>query len=219
MEVGDDVDIRVAPKQQGESQVCASGMVEARDAKWKDVPAVLRVRLDYASLMVGAAGASILDAPKGLKVAPCTVRLMVGERGVYFKGVQKVLKGAHHSAKGTVEENAAFMMVVVSARRVFMGGLITVLPMVEENGVLLRAVQRVHVAALIAVLNTAVENVAGSITAVKVLKGVQITARLTVEGKGACGDKELARSLQEGKVGFVQHMAVWYRIRIQERAA
>lgn len=56
MEVGDDVVTLAVTRHLEESLGCAFGMVGGSAAPLQVVPAVLRVRLDFASLMAVAAG-------------------------------------------------------------------------------------------------------------------------------------------------------------------
>jgi hypothetical protein len=76
---------------------------------------------------------------------------MVVESGAYLLAAQKEQKEAHLCAKDMGLENAASLMRVGCAQKVYMEAQIYVLHMVVERGVLFLAVQRVHEAALIIV--------------------------------------------------------------------
>jgi len=92
-----------------------------RDAQWKVVFGVLRVRLDSAFLMVVDAGASIQIVARGPKAAHCTARRMVVARGASLMGAAEERRGAHLCARPTVVGNGACPKVVASAQRVYMG--------------------------------------------------------------------------------------------------
>lgn len=120
------VDVQLARRLHGESQVFASGMVGGRGAVWKVALGVLRARQGSVFHTVEAADASLLVVAKDHKGAPYTASDMVGGRGASLRAVPRGLKAVHHSAKGMVEGNAASMRVVVFAQRVSMVGLTTV---------------------------------------------------------------------------------------------
>lgn len=92
-----------------------------RDAQWKVVFGVLRVRLDSAFLMVVDVGASIQIVARGPRAAHCTARHMVVARGASLMGAAEVRRGAHLCARHTVVGNGACPKVVASAQRVYMG--------------------------------------------------------------------------------------------------
>lgn len=168
---------------------------------------MLKGRLVCASLMGADAVVSIRDALRAHKGVPCFARHMVVESVALFKVVPKVLKGAPHCAKHMVEGSAVISMEVVYVLRASMEAQTFVLPMVVERGVLCQAAPRVHEAELIAVSGMVVGNGANLKGVERVHKVAQISARLTVEGSDATGEKENVRNLQGARVVCVQHTA------------
>lgn len=212
MVVGDDANLqKVAPRLLEASQGFALDMVGGRGVRWKVAPVVLRDRLACAFLMGVAAVASTRDVLRVPRGVPCTARHMVVESAVYLLGARKVLKGAHHCAKGMVGENAVSLMVVGYVQRVCMEGQTFVLPMVEERDVLCLAAQRVHVAEPIVVLDMVVESGVSLKTVGKVLRVAQTSAKLMVGENDAVGQKENARNLLGVRVGYVLHTAACFR--------
>lgn len=199
------VNILTVLKLHGVSLDGASSTVVGRDAQWKAAFGVLRGRLDSAFLMVVDAGASIQTVARGLRAAHCTVRHMAAARGVSLMGAAEVQRGAHLCAKPTAVGSDACLKVVVSAQRVYMGAPTSAWHMEEGNAVQHLAAPRAPVAARTPASSMVVVSVAGLTTAVRVLKGVQTSAKLTVEVSGAHGD-QVARSLPVARVAFVLHM-------------
>jgi len=109
---------------------------------------VLRGRLDSAFLMVADAGASIQTVPKGLRAAHCTARRMVVARDVSSMGAAEVQRGVHLCAKPTVAGRDACSTEVVSAQRVYMGGLNSVWHMEVGSAVQRLTAPRAPAAAL-----------------------------------------------------------------------
>ena len=126
-------------------------MEGARGVRWKDAQGVQKVGLAFASLTEEEDGVSLQIAGKVLKVAPCFAKHMEGVNGAYLLGVPRVLRGVHRCVRDMVGVRGVCMTGVEFARRVFMGALTFVLLMEVGRGVLFQDVQRVHVAALIAV--------------------------------------------------------------------
>ena len=122
-----------------------------------------------------------------------------------------MLKGARHCARDMVGESDAFMMVVLSARRVYTEAPIFVLPMVEERGALFRAAQRVHADELIAVLSMVEGSGAILNTVGRVPRVAQISARPMVGESGAVGGRASVKSLPGERVAYVLHTAAWFR--------
>lgn len=200
----------VVPKQHVASPVSASNMVVERGVRLKGAPVVLRGRLACASLTVGGAGASISPVPRALREAPCTAKHMVGGNDAYFPDATKVRKGALPSAKGMVGGSVAYLMVEGYARKVFMVALISVLLMAGERGVQSQDVLKALEGKQIVVSNTEVGSDANLRTAIRVLKEAQTFARHMAAERGATGARESARSLLGGRVGYVQHIVVWF---------
>lgn len=152
MAVEDDANFQeVAPRLLEASQGFALNMVAGKGVIWKAAPVVQKDRPACAFLMGVAAVASTKDVIRAPRAAPCSARHMVVESDAYLLGAPKVLKGARHCAKGTVEGNAVSLMVVGYVQRVFMEAQTFVSPMVVVRDVLCQAAQRVHVAELIVV--------------------------------------------------------------------
>lgn len=172
---------------------------------------MLRGRLDYAFLMEADAVASTRDVLRVLKEAPCFVRHMVAGSVAYLLDAPKVLKGAHRFARGMVGENAASLMVVGSAQKVYTEAQIFVLPMVVEKDVPFPAAPRVHVAALIVVLSMVEGSGASLKTVERVPKVAQTSAKLMVGESDAAGEKENVRNLQGERVVYVLHTVAWFR--------
>lgn len=123
-------------------------MVVGRGVQWKVAFGVLRGRLDSAFLMVVDAGASIRTVPKGLRAAHYTAKRMVAARGASSMGAAEVQRGAHLCAKPMVVGRDACSKEVVSAQRVYMGGLNSVWHMEVGSAVQRLAAPRVPAAAL-----------------------------------------------------------------------
>ncbi|KAL0393626.1 UNVERIFIED_CONTAM: hypothetical protein Slati_4328800 [Sesamum latifolium] len=159
----------------------------ARDARERTAQRVLKVFLVFAYLMEVVADVSILNAKRGTKEAQCFARLTEVANVAHIQGAIKVQKEAPLSAKGMVEENDAHSKEVGFVQRVSMEGPFFC---VTHGGGKRCAVPKCTKSAR-GRTDFCVRHGGGKRCKFegcgKVLKEAQISARLMVEGRDACG--------------------------------
>lgn len=209
---GDAVAIREAARRQlVASRGFASSTVEGRGVRWKDALVVQRGRSGCVSLMAVDVVANTPVVPRAPKEAQCTAKAMAVGRDAYLLDARKVQRGARLSAKLTVGENDAFLMVAGFVLKVYTEALISALLMAVERDVLFQAAPRVLGGAPIAVSDTEEESVARSRTAKRAPKVARTSARLTEGESVAAGEKENARNSQGGEAASVPLTAAWFK--------
>ena len=198
-----------ALKLQEANQGFVLDMAGGRGARLEAALAVLKDRLGCVFLMGVDAVVNTKGVQRVLREVPGTAKLMVGGNDAYLQDAPKELRGARRYARDMAGESAACLMAVEFAQKVFMEALTFVSPMVVERGVLCQAVQRVHVAVLIAVSGMVEGSGARLKTVGRVPKEALTSAKPMVGVNDAPGVRENARSLLGVRVVYVLHTAAW----------